>query len=241
MVPEIEERRKDSSNEEITHERKTDSDELIDQKPASTEVCDSCGAACFTPFCPECGARTKVPGLAEVADVAVAVVPRVVVVLGRTGQGKSTLCNVLMSVVDEEDALFVIGHEVRRLLLSRLFFFLVKFLSSCTENVLALEHEHDDGLLLRVVDTVGWGNTQVVHSDVLLSLVHAAKEWGSHVCQFMYVCSEKISREEIAAFRCVRKLWCRKLKGSFFFFLKNFHVDSWSARNSSHDDCAMQI
>jgi hypothetical protein len=160
------------------------------------DFCKECGAPCFTPFCEQCGFLNKPQVVDNVPAVVPEVVPEVpevpelsyplcVVVVGRTGQGKSTLCNVLMNLLSEDDVAFPIGHQA----------------SSCTEEASVKECEHEDGFSLQVVDTVGWGNTQMAESDVLLSFVFGAKLWLPQVLQFLYVCSEKVSADELVAFK----------------------------------------
>jgi ankyrin repeat protein len=148
----------------------------------SGSFCQNCGKVCTTPFCGECG-HLNDHGAAK------AVAPLCVVLLGRTGQGRSTLGNVLLNLLEEDNAYFPVGHDVL----------------SCTSDTSQKQVSHGSAVY-KVVDTVGFGNTTLSAPDVLFSIAHCLKLARPRVFQFLYVCSEKISAEELKAFDALTRI-----------------------------------
>jgi ankyrin repeat protein/energy-coupling factor transporter ATP-binding protein EcfA2 len=110
---------------------------------------------------------------------------RKVVLVGSTGQGKSTLANILLGHTTESvDMPFVVGHEA----------------GSCTKE--STIKEWDDGeTRIRVVDTIGLGDTNLTEEQVLRMLIRSLNGCRPWVNQILFVMGGRVTKSELAAFR----------------------------------------
>eukprot|EP01132_Coremiostelium_polycephalum_P002842 gene2842-3532_t len=109
---------------------------------------------------------------------------RIILVIGRTGGGKSSICNVLTKSNDFEES----GYSVSQ----------TKYYQSKTVEV--------DDLKLTVVDTIGIGDTDLDYKDVLYRIADACYTLRGGLHQVLFVTSNRFTNEEIYAYDLLRSV-----------------------------------
>jgi GTP1/Obg family GTP-binding protein len=108
---------------------------------------------------------------------------RNILLIGRTGKGKSTLANVLTG-----NGRFKEG----------------KYGASETRNIKAEVFEHE-GVKYRVIDTVGIGDTKLTEKEVLDKLAEAAYAVKDGLHQVLFVSSGRFDEAEVFTYNLLRK------------------------------------
>ncbi|CAJ0866271.1 13983_t:CDS:10, partial [Entrophospora sp. SA101] len=118
-----------------------------------------------------------------------------ILIIGRTGQGKSALANVLVN--SEQN--FREGGTFDE------FFKEGKYGISQTKGIQTKEFEIGDEKY-RIVDTIGIGDTDMKPSKVLRMIAKGCKEVKDGLNQVLFVNGEKFTSEEIEAYTILRKV-----------------------------------
>jgi len=114
---------------------------------------------------------------------------RNILLIGRTGQGKSTLANVLINKNNDFEEVFKEGA----------------YSISETKDVQAEVFEHD-GIKYQIVDTIGLDDTELKLRQVIRIIAKGCKKIENGLSQVLFVIGEKFTREEVEAYKILRKV-----------------------------------
>jgi tRNA U34 5-carboxymethylaminomethyl modifying GTPase MnmE/TrmE len=108
---------------------------------------------------------------------------RNIILIGRTGNGKSTIANILTDGEKFEEG---------------------KYGVSQTSDIQAEEFEIK-GISYKIIDTIGIGDTKLTNEEVLRKIIEAARTVRFGLNQVLFVVSGKFTREEILTYELLQK------------------------------------
>lgn len=118
---------------------------------------------------------------------------RTVVLIGRTGNGKSTCANVIACSADPEGQLFKESEGSTSE---------TKDIDSKTVTV----EWQDQQYSLKIVDTIGIGDTDLPHDEVLKRLAVACSECREGINAIFFVVGKRVTKEEADAWEIIWKV-----------------------------------
>ncbi|CAG8810092.1 5857_t:CDS:1 [Cetraspora pellucida] len=128
---------------------------------------------------------------------------RNILLIGRTGQGKSSLAN---TIVNDEKS-FDNGNEFNEIFKES-----DKTLSQTKkiqEEIFTIERKIKgkmENLKYRIIDTVGIGDTSLSQRAVLVEIAKGCKKVKKGINQILFVCGERLTPEEILAYDILRNI-----------------------------------
>ncbi|CAG8454327.1 7635_t:CDS:1, partial [Dentiscutata erythropus] len=105
---------------------------------------------------------------------------RNILVIGYTGNGKSTLCNVLVNKNNEFKEIFEESNGS----------------TSKTRNIQAEVFKHK-GIKYRIIDTIGFGDTKLKQSEIILAIAESYKNIENGLNQIFVVINRKFEPDKI--------------------------------------------
>src|SRR3954454_836231 len=121
---------------------------------------------------------------------------RNILLIGRTGNGKTTLANVLFNKNGQFEEVF--KESARSTSETReIQFELLK---------VDLDNESREQVEYKIIDTVGVGDTQLTPQGVLYKLAKITREIDGGLNQILFVVGDRFTREEAEAYRLLRQI-----------------------------------
>ncbi|KAF2073446.1 hypothetical protein CYY_005231 [Polysphondylium violaceum] len=109
---------------------------------------------------------------------------RTILIIGKTGSGKSTIANVITSTNEFKEGEYGVSE---------------------TKNFKCLNFIHN-GVNYKVIDSVGLGDTKLSERQVLDQMAQACSAVTNGISQILYVFKGKLSQDEIDAFNLIKKV-----------------------------------
>src|SRR5947209_4536919 len=114
---------------------------------------------------------------------------RNIIIIGRTGNGKSALANVLVN--KDEDFIEFFGEG--------------KYGVSKTKDIQVKEFEHE-GINFRIIDTIGIGDTKLTSQEVLCEIGKSSHAIKDGLTQIIFAVGGRFTKEDIDAYQSVKRI-----------------------------------
>src|SRR6266487_350415 len=115
---------------------------------------------------------------------------RTILLLGRTGNGKSTIANVISDTNHFPESEYGVS-ETRGI----------------QEGIFRANEENRENIDFHIVDTIGIGDTRFDEKEVLLKLAEATNAIKNGLNQILFVTSGRFTEEEVRAYTLLRTVF----------------------------------